>query len=103
MRAVANNAEGFLKPGMFVTVDLPGIQQTGVIQVPADALFEHEGKPFVFVYEGEERFQRRDVEIGQRSPSSVQIIRGIAVGESIVASGGFSLKSRMLASLLEGE
>ena len=103
MRAVANNAEGFLKPGMFVTVDLPGIQQTGVIQVPADALFEHEGKPFGFVYEGEERFQRRDVEIGQRSPSSVQIIRGIAVGESIVASGGFSLKSRMLASLLEGE
>ena len=57
----------------------------------------------MFVYEGEERFQRRDVEIGQRSPSSVQIIRGIAVGESIVASGGFSLKSRMLASLLEGE
>ncbi len=100
MRARADNAEGLLKPGMFVTVDLPGSTQATVVQVPPSAVLEHEGKTFVFVPGAGDQFERRDVTVGRSTPQAVEITAGIADGESVVVAGGFALKSRMLADLL---
>jgi cobalt-zinc-cadmium efflux system membrane fusion protein len=101
VRALAENADGRLKPGMFVRVQLPGVEATAVLQVPLAAVLEHEGKAFVFAYRGGSSFQRRDVVMGRRSGSTVEIRGGIEPGERIVTGGGFALKSRMLSSLLE--
>lgn len=100
MRAVADNAEGLLKPGMFVTIEFPTTSSAPVIQVPTAAIQEHEGQTFVFIHSGEDRFLRRDVVVGRRSSASVEITSGLQPGEQVVTSGGFALKSRMLADLL---
>jgi cobalt-zinc-cadmium efflux system membrane fusion protein len=100
MRAVADNPEGLLKPGMFVTVELPAVAQAAVLQVPLSAVLEHEGKSFVFVHEDEDTFVRHDVRLGRRSAKSIEILDGIAAGDNVVINGGFALKSRMLAALL---
>jgi cobalt-zinc-cadmium efflux system membrane fusion protein len=100
LRAEADNADGMLKPGMFVTVELPGAAETSVLQVPLSAAQEHEGRPFVFVHLGGDRFERRDVVLGRRNTASVEIRDGLATGEEVVVGGGFALKSRMLAELL---
>lgn len=100
LRAVADNKEGLLKPGMFVTVDLPGAMKTSVLQVPRSAIFEHGGISFVFVHGGGDSFERRDITRGRSTANAVEILSGISSGESIVVAGGFALKSRMLADLL---
>ena len=101
MRAVADNAEGLLKPGMFVRVILPGAARASVLQVPQAALQEHEGRSFVFVHAGGDAFERRDVTLGRRAGEIVEIVEGIAPGDKVVTGGGFALKSRLLAALLE--
>jgi cobalt-zinc-cadmium efflux system membrane fusion protein len=100
MRAVADNPEGHLKPGMFVNVLLPGVPRNDVTQVPLTAVQEHEGKSFVFVQRADDRFERRDVRLGARNADSVEVLEGVTPGEVVVIDGGFALKSRMLSALL---
>ncbi|MCU0877451.1 MAG: efflux RND transporter periplasmic adaptor subunit [Pirellulaceae bacterium] len=100
MRAIADNREGHLKPGMFVNVEFPGLTTADVLQVPKSALLDHEGKTFVFVVADEGRFERRDVQVGQQNREMSEILSGLQAGESVVSQGGFALKSRMLAELL---
>lgn len=101
MRAIADNAAGSLKPGMFVTVELPGSTQSTVLQVPRPAILEHEGRSFVFVHSGGDVFECRRVTVGRSTPQAAEITSGVKSGESVVVAGGFALKSRMLAELLE--
>lgn len=101
MRAAADNAEGLLKPGMFVNVELPGGVTEKVVQVPPNAVQEHEGKQFVFIATGDDEFERRDVELGRRNDKAVEIRAGLQAGDKVVTAGGFVLKSKLLAGLLE--
>lgn len=100
LRAVADNADRTLKPGMFVTVELPTTAQATVLQVPPAAIQEHDGRSFVFLHVGDDSFQRRDVTLGRRNAQGVEILAGLAAGDQVVVNGGFALKSRMLADLL---
>jgi cobalt-zinc-cadmium efflux system membrane fusion protein len=100
LRAVADNAERALKPGMFVTVELPAAAGGSVLQVPLTAVQEHEGRSFVFVHVDRDSFERRDVRLGRHDAKATEILAGIAVGDRVVVNGGFALKSRMLAELL---
>lgn len=100
MRAVAENKEGLLKPGMFVNVEFPSLTQAEVLQVPLTSIQEHQGKSFVFVHLKDDVFERRDVTLGRRNSQAVEIQSGLQPGEMLVTSGGFALKTRMLADLL---
>jgi cobalt-zinc-cadmium efflux system membrane fusion protein len=101
MRAAADNSAGLLKPGMFVDVEIPVTAALPVVRVPLSAVQEYEGKSFVFVHAGGDTFRRHDVELGLRNADAVEIRSGLKAEEQVVTSGGFFLKSRMLASLLE--
>ncbi|MBM3963701.1 MAG: efflux RND transporter periplasmic adaptor subunit [Planctomycetes bacterium] len=103
MRATADNSERLLKPGMFVTIDLPGITESNVFTLPINAVLEHEGKSFVFIHIGGDTFERRDVKLGPTNGKVIVIRSGVASGESVVVDGGFILKSRLLAELMGGE
>ena len=101
MRAVADNADGLLKPGMFVRVRLPGTARETVLQLPRSAIQEHEGRSFVFVHTGGDAFRRQDVRLGRRAGEAVEVLEGISAGDRVATGGGFALKSRLLAELLE--
>jgi cobalt-zinc-cadmium efflux system membrane fusion protein len=88
---------------MFVSVDLPAVGGKEVLQLPLAAIQEHEGKTFVFVYQGGDTFARRDVRVGRANTDSIEIIDGVEPGDRVAVSGGFVLKSNLLASLMGGE
>lgn len=100
MRAIADNTDHHLKPGMFVNIELPMSQQQATILIPSSAVQEHEGKKFVFVQQGEDKFLRRDVQVGPANDKSVVIRQGLREGEQIITGGGFILKSQLLAELM---
>lgn len=103
MRAEADNTERRLHPGMFVTVEFPGADRGQALQVPPGAIQEHAGKSFVFVHLGDDRFGRRDVRLGSTTPQAVEIVAGLEAGDPVVTGGGFALKSKLLADLLESD
>jgi len=103
LRAIADNSDRLLKPGMFVRVVIPGGNSGSAMTVPSEAIQEHEGKKFVFVQVGATEFDRREVQVGPRLQGRTAIVRGVGPKDSVVVQGAFVLKSRMLAELLGEE
>ncbi len=103
LRAIADNSKGYLRPGMFVTVEVPNLDTASVVQVPSSSLQEFEGKTFVFVHRQGDQFEKRMVTIGRKNQDRVEILSGVKAGEEVVVKGGFALKSKMLEGLLQEE
>lgn len=103
MRAIADNEQHLLKPGMFVTIRLPTTANVESVQVPSSAVQQHENRSFVFVHKGDGKFARRDVQIGNRGRQWTVVESGLTEQEPIVSDGGFILKSKLLEGLLEEE
>ena len=96
LRAVLDNPNRHLKPGMFVEVQLPGDTISDVLVIAASAVQTAENETFVFVHRAGDEFERRDVTLGATSNGTVQIRTGLKPGEKVVVDGGFSLKSELM-------
>lgn len=101
LRAVAENQDAALKPGMFVHVLFPTSDSAQSLQIPATALQDYEGRNFVFLHLGDDLFEARNVTLGRKTEEMVEIVEGLKEGDQIAVQGGFALKSKMLDSLLE--
>jgi multidrug efflux pump subunit AcrA (membrane-fusion protein) len=55
-----------------------------------------------FVAAGENRYQRRELELGRRTDAYVEVIDGLAAGESVVVEGTFLLKSEAAKEKMGG-
>ena len=95
-RITASNAEGLLRPGMFVNVKLllPGGEN--VVAVPKVAVLADEGRTFVFVHKEGDYWIRRPVALGETFGDQVIIRNGLTSGQKIIADGSFLLKSDVL-------
>jgi len=95
VRVVLANGDGALKPGMFAKVILAG--STGEPRegtyVPAAAVQRDGDGAIAFVPVGDTGFQLRELELGGRSGDWIEVTRGLTVGERVVTTGSFLLKS----------
>jgi membrane fusion protein (multidrug efflux system) len=86
VRGVSENPDGVLRPGAFVTVELL-LEETGAgVAVPAQALVPSAQGHAVFVLDEAGRAALRPVEIGVRSADSVQVLRGLEPGETVLTT-----------------
>lgn len=92
VRLEADNPGYFLRPDMFVDVELP-LTLPPAITVPADAILDSGIKKIVFVDRGNGFFEPREVETGRRIGNRVEIVKGLEPGEKIVVSGNFLIDS----------
>jgi multidrug efflux pump subunit AcrA (membrane-fusion protein) len=76
-----DNPDPRLKAGGSVRVTLDGKDLPDAIHVPRQAVFDKNGKNYVFVKTGE-RFESRDVKVEQRTESRV-VIAGLSEGTEI--------------------
>jgi membrane fusion protein (multidrug efflux system) len=90
VRAELPNADGLLKPGMFMTVTLERDQRRAV-SIPEEALVPEQQRQYVFVA-ADGRAVRREVRIGARRPGSVEIAEGLVPGERVVVEGTVRLR-----------
>ncbi|MBS0521046.1 MAG: efflux RND transporter periplasmic adaptor subunit [Proteobacteria bacterium] len=95
------NGEGLLKPGLFANVQIEKTQHRNALRVPENAVVLLLGQMTVFVAGGH-GFEPRPVEVGERSNGQVIIKSGLEAGDSVVVSGAYALKARLLKSQLGG-
>jgi membrane fusion protein, heavy metal efflux system len=93
-RAVAANPEGLLRPGLFVMGDLETDEVEVPIAVRPAAIQTLNEKTAIFVMEGK-AFEAREVKLGARDDSNVQILSGLNAGDRYVAANSFLLKAEL--------
>lgn len=93
-RAVVNNDEMRLRPGMFVTGRLLLTAKPVAIVVKSSALQTIENRSVVFVRVGD-KFEAREVEIGDRDPEHVEITFGLIEGDVYAAKNSFVVKAEL--------
>lgn len=94
--ATISNADGLLRPGMFVRVAIPVAESNDVIAVRSESVMQHENEKFVFVSMNDNSFRRVDVTTGVNNEEWVEIKAGLKAGDPVVAGGAFLLKSELL-------
>ena len=89
-----------LKPEMYGDVVLEGRDREG-LRVPADAVIHSGTRDVVFVALGDGKFSPREVQLGARSGSEVEVKRGLEEGQQVVTRANFLVdsESQLRASL----
>lgn len=91
-RALADNPRGELLPGGFVTVELElGADEAGLV-VPSMAVIPTGGGHSVFVARDGKAIEL-PVEVGVRTETSVQILKGLAPGDVVLTTNLLRLRS----------
>lgn len=81
-----------LKPGMYATLRITGATSSNgatVLTVPRGAVLATGERSLVFVRRADGRLEPRNVTVGLSSGERVEILRGVALGETVVASATF--------------
>ena len=87
LRAVFENEDGGLFPGLFVTVRVAVATRDDALLVPARAVLRDRVGPFLLIVGEDNRVERRDIQTGQQSEGWVVIDQGLAENERIIVEG----------------
>lgn len=77
-----------IKPGMTAEVRIRIGTYANVVKLPAESVFEEEGKSYVYVVrekEGKKVKEKQEITLGHRSDREVEVLTGLAEGESYYA------------------
>ena len=102
VRVEVDNRSGELRPGMYATAAL-GTAGRRAVSVPLAAVLPTGTRDIVFVNRGDGRFAPREVRVGARGDSLVEIVEGLKPGDEVVASATYLLDSESnLSSAIQG-
>ncbi|GIW41105.1 MAG: MexH family multidrug efflux RND transporter periplasmic adaptor subunit [Candidatus Binatia bacterium] len=87
LKAWVPNEHGKLRPGMFAEIGVELARHDGVLVVPESALAYDARGPFVWRVSEKGVAERVGVEVGLRQEGRVEIVSGLAPGDTIVAAG----------------
>ena len=89
VRVTAPNPGLRLRPGMYATMYFDVPVGRDVLAVPREAVVMTGERNLVFVRDSGGMLEPRDVVLGSRTEEKVQVLRGLAEGETIVAAANF--------------
>jgi cobalt-zinc-cadmium efflux system membrane fusion protein len=104
-RALIENPDRKLKPGMFVYASIDARNEGGDeatrLSIPVSAVAKVDGRDVVFVQTADRTFELQPVVLGTVSKDWVEIRSGLTEGQMIAVEGVFTLKSEILKDGLE--
>lgn len=78
-----------LKPGMFAQIEMQVGGKTQVVTVPVSAVIDSGTRQIVLVQLKEGRYEPREVKLGARSDTHVEVLSGVKEGEPVVVAANF--------------
>lgn len=89
VRVSLPNPDIRLKPGMYATIRIAGTDRSNVLTVPRSAVLTTGERSIVFVRDTMGMLVPREVTVGVANDDRIEIVRGLAAGETVVASATF--------------
>ena len=86
IRAIFDNKQGKLKPGMFLTATLTAAVRDNAILIPEQALVSSSDKQFVFTV-ADGKAVKTIVTTGEHINGDIEILSGVAVGTPVIVGG----------------
>ena len=103
VRVELANPRTVLKPGMYATIRISGTGPAGALSVPRSAVLSTGTRNLVFVKRADGMLEPRDVVPGVATTERMQILQGLAAGDTVVASATFLIDAESnLGSALGG-
>jgi len=95
IRAEIPNPDLTLKPDMFARLKML-VENRSLLAVPKNAIQRKGDYSFAYVKVQEHKYEERRVEIGADNGQSIQVIKGLNPGESVVSQGTLALAGAAL-------
>ena len=86
LKALAPNPNGTLIPGAFARIEVLMETQRNVVLIPAEAILSESAGQKVYLYKNR-KVHPVMVETGTRTNDRVQIVKGIAPGDTVITTG----------------
>jgi membrane fusion protein, copper/silver efflux system len=93
VRVVVDNPRKHLRPGMFATVHFHGAALERVLTVPSEAVIKAGTRSVIIVADDDTHFRPVLVQVGAEQGGRSEILEGLNLGQSVVASGQFLIDS----------
>jgi len=90
---VVDNPRKHLRPGMFATVHFHGAALEQVLTVPSEAVIKAGTRSVIIVADDDTHFRPVPVQVGAEQGGRSEILEGLSLGQSVVASGQFLIDS----------
>ncbi len=74
---------------MFAQVEVSVLNRGSVVTVPVSAVIDSGTRQIVLIQKAEGRFEPREVKLGARSDTDVEVIEGVKEGEPVVVAANF--------------
>lgn len=85
-RALLDNADGRLRPGLFARVNLVVERKSDALLIPENAILVRGDRAYAYVVFAGKAVER-EVSVGQRRDGFAEILRGLQVDDAVVTSG----------------
>jgi Cu(I)/Ag(I) efflux system membrane fusion protein len=92
VRALVPDPDGSLRPDTFVNVKIK-VTLGDKLTIPADSVLHSGEEDFVFVVQGEGRFEPRRVTVGTKAQDTYEILSGLSPNETVVTAANFLIDS----------
>ncbi|MFQ5689246.1 MAG: efflux RND transporter periplasmic adaptor subunit [Gemmatimonadota bacterium] len=86
MKARVGNPDGLLRSGQFASVTLGLEHRPDALVLPEAAIVPRGGESFVFLIRAGQAYLQK-VETGERVRGVVEVVRGVALGDTVVVAG----------------
>lgn len=93
-RALYPNSDGKLKPGHSANIEIKLREYNDALVVPSIAVLAEMGNDIVYVYK-DGAARQVNITKGMRTASSVQILNGLSLGDTVITSGIMQLRDGM--------
>jgi Cu(I)/Ag(I) efflux system membrane fusion protein len=93
VRAVIDNKDGALKPGMFAEVLLGSGSRHTALMVASESLIRTGTRTMVIVAESAGRYRPTEVKAGSQRDGFTEVLEGLQAGQNVVSSGQFLIDS----------
>jgi membrane fusion protein, multidrug efflux system len=90
IRALIDNRDGRLRPGMFMTLKLKR-SEGNALMLPEQAIVPENDRHFVFVV-SDGRARKREIKIGRRRPGEVEVLEGLTAHDNVVLDGTINVR-----------
>lgn len=97
-----HDASRSLKPGMFARINIVHNVHAGALLAPRDAIMEEDNESTVFVV-SDSTALRRVVKTGYVNSVHIEVLEGLALGDTLVTTGKGSLKDSSRVDMVNAE
>src|SRR5690606_19471094 len=86
-RALIDNVDGVLTPGLYVNVRMGSAQKKAMLLVPERAIGTNQNRKFVYVVDADNTIVYREVALGATYEGHRIVLSGLAAGDQVVVNG----------------